>query len=122
MDNVVQELMLQLWCHETCRVYGDQMSDERDKEVVRQQVHEALSAVCDSSWQALFDATNGEVSSSSRALRQNCAKSCQMASANSWDMLVVCVQCPPLVSFCRLSDTTSGFYMPISDPTMLLVR
>lgn len=48
--------VLQLWCHETCRVIADRMWDAGDKEWLRKQLDEKLQSLFSSSFPQLFEA------------------------------------------------------------------
>ena len=47
--------MLQLWVHETLRIYGDRMWDPQDKQWLKERVDESLSSVFTTSWNAIFE-------------------------------------------------------------------
>eukprot|EP00854_Cymbomonas_tetramitiformis_P005380 gene5380-6528_t len=50
-----KESMLQLWCHETFRIYGDRMWDHNDKDWLKNLLDEKLSSVFSSGWKTLFE-------------------------------------------------------------------
>ena len=50
-----REEVLQLWCHETCRVIADRMWDMSDKEWLRKQLDEKLGASFSHSYDSLFE-------------------------------------------------------------------
>ena len=50
-----KESMLQLWCHETFRIYGDRMWDSNDKEWLTRQLNEILGSLFSTSYSALFE-------------------------------------------------------------------
>ena len=55
-----RDAMLQLWCHECFRVFGDRMWDEADRAWLKNQLDSKLKDVLGSSWEALFDQFYGE--------------------------------------------------------------
>eukprot|EP00898_Chlorokybus_atmophyticus_P005400 jgi/Chlat1/5861/Chrsp4S06373 len=56
-----REAMLQLWCHECFRVFGDRMWDPADKAWLRNAMDERLSATFSSSWKTLFPGEDGSI-------------------------------------------------------------
>ena len=55
-----KESMLQLWCHECFRIFGDRMWDLGDKEWLQTQLDAKLHNVLGSSWVSLFEPFHGE--------------------------------------------------------------
>jgi dynein heavy chain len=53
--------LLQLWCHETCRIIADRMWDPADKQWLRKQLDERLSAAFSTTTNTLFEAYHEEV-------------------------------------------------------------
>lgn len=53
--------MLQLWCHETCRIISDRMWDHNDKAWLRKQLDEKLGSVFSQSYSSLFEPFGGEM-------------------------------------------------------------
>ena len=49
------ESMIQLWVHETFRIYGDRMWDPADKEWLKSKSDECLNSLFGTSWNSLFD-------------------------------------------------------------------
>jgi hypothetical protein len=56
-----KEDLLQLWCHEVGRVFGDRMWDASDRAWLRRALDERLAAGFGTSTAAMFEATDGEV-------------------------------------------------------------
>jgi len=50
-----KESMLQLWCHETFRVYGDRMWDANDKIWLENLLDDKLNNIFSSAWKSLFE-------------------------------------------------------------------
>ena len=55
-----KENLLQLWCHECFRIFGDRMWDHDDKAWLRNQLDQKLSGNLNSSWESLFEPFYGE--------------------------------------------------------------
>lgn len=53
--------VLQLWCHETCRIIADRMWDAGDKVWLQKQLDEQLSGLFSTSFNALFEPFKEEV-------------------------------------------------------------
>ena len=51
---LVQDAMLQLWCHETFRIIGDRMWDPVDRTWLKGQLDDKLKAIFGTSWDELF--------------------------------------------------------------------
>ena len=51
---LVQDAMLQLWCHETFRIIGDRMWDPTDRTWLKGQLDDKLKAIFGTSWNDLF--------------------------------------------------------------------
>ena len=47
---LVQDAMLQLWCHETFRILGDRMWDSADRTWLKGQLDEKLKAIFGTTW------------------------------------------------------------------------
>ena len=55
-----KEVMLQLWCHECFRIFGDRMWDAADRQWLQTQLDAKLTNVLGSSWSTLFEPFDGE--------------------------------------------------------------
>ena len=51
----LQDVMLQLWCHESFRIIGDRMWDTADRTWLRGQLDDQLKAIFGISWDELFE-------------------------------------------------------------------
>lgn len=51
---LVQDAMLQLWCHETFRIIGDRMWDPVDRTWLKGQLDDKLKTIFGTSWDELF--------------------------------------------------------------------
>ena len=56
-----KEEVLQLWCHETCRIISDRMWDHTDKDWMRKQLDEKLGNLFSTSFSSLFEPYGGDV-------------------------------------------------------------
>lgn len=56
-----KEELLQLWCHETCRVIADRMWDPVDKDWLNKQLDQRLNTAFSTGFSTLFEPFNGEV-------------------------------------------------------------
>jgi len=54
-----KEVMLQLWVHESLRIYGDRMWDSKDRVWLQARLEEKLNSIFQTSWSSLFE--TGEV-------------------------------------------------------------
>ena len=55
-----RDALLQLWCHECFRVFGDRMWDKADTDWLKHQLDQKLNNILGSSWEALFEPFYGE--------------------------------------------------------------
>ena len=55
-----KESLLQLWCHECFRIFGDRMWDHDDKAWLQSQLDAKLTNILSSSWSTLFEPFDGE--------------------------------------------------------------
>jgi len=53
--------VLQLWCHETCRVIADRMWDKQDKDWLEKQLDDQLQSLFSTSLATLFEAFGGSI-------------------------------------------------------------
>jgi len=56
-----KEELLQLWCHETCRIIADRMWDKNDKEWLQKQLNAKLNSLFTTDFNTLFELYQGEV-------------------------------------------------------------